>query len=202
MTTSIEPATARTGGTKAVVVAGGRLIHHNNPVPQPTTDEVQSAPPWLAYSYLAVWATERAGYGHIWQHQTFTSAKNDTVAVTCALLDRLKRSVAHIPLYVVMIYGGMDRMGTLDTAVEKGAPIAVSACAARLGIVTIDLLGDLIDLARNDPVTYRGLYHAYDQRPGVYGHMTAAGNAFVAQQIAARMAGPEISRPSTTRTGH
>jgi hypothetical protein len=179
-------------------VAGGRLVHHNDPVPLPSADEGQSAPSWLAYSYLAVWATERAGYGHIWQRQTFTRVKNDTVAVTCALLDRLKRSVAHIPLYVVMIYAGIDRMGTMDTAVEKSAPLAVTACSARLGIVTIDLMHELVDLARNDPVAYRGLYHSYDQRPGVYGHMTAAGNAFVARRIATRMAVPDTGRPSVS----
>lgn len=166
----------------------GRLVHHNNPVPPPTLED-EPILRWLAYSYLAVWATERTGYGHIWQRRNYTPARNDPVAVTCALLDRLKRSTdtAGIPLYVVMLYSGIDRMGTMNTAVEKPAPIAVGACSARLGIATVDLMRDLVDLARNDPATYRGLYRAYPQQPGVYGHMTPAGNAFVAQKIAARM---------------
>jgi len=172
-------------------VTGGRLVHHNNPVPPPSADDRQSAPRWLAYSYLAVWLTERSGYGHIWQRQSYVPVKNDTVAVTCALLERLKRSAdaTRVPVYVVMLYAGLDRMATMDTAAEKPAPIAVSACAVRLGIATIDLMRELVDLARSDPATYRSLYHSYEQRPDVYGHMTAAGNALVAQRIAARMTG-------------
>jgi hypothetical protein len=178
-------------------LAGGRLIHHNDPVPPPSAADSQRVPRWLAYSYLAVWATERAGYGNIWHSQGFVPAKNDAVAVTCALLERLKRSTdaARVPVYVVMIHGGLDRMGTMDVATEKPAPIAVSACAARLGIATIDLMHDLVDLARNDPAAYRGLYHRYEGRPGVYGHLTVAGNAFVAERIAARMI-PDTGHPS------
>jgi hypothetical protein len=41
---------------------------------------------------------------------------------------------------------------------------------------------------REDFTRYRGLYLRYGPRQDGWGHMTAAGNAFIAQQLAQRLA--------------
>jgi hypothetical protein len=46
----------------------------------------------------------------------------------------------------------------------------------------------LLRLMREEPALYRTLYHRYGPRQDGWGHMTAAGNAFIAQQIAQRLA--------------
>jgi lysophospholipase L1-like esterase len=170
-------------------VRDGRLIHHYNPVPAPTLGEDKPMLRWLAYSYLSLWATERLGWAHVWERQAFINADNDPIAVSCAMLERLKQATdaRGIPLYVVMLYAGSDRIAVMDPAVEKARPLAVSACSRRMGLATIDLLDDLVAFARHDPATYRGLYTRLGPNKDVYGHMTAAGNAFVARAIAARM---------------
>jgi hypothetical protein len=170
-------------------VQDGLLLHHHNPVPAPALDDDKPILRRLAYSYLAVWATERLGWAHLWQRSAHVVANNDPIAVTCALLDRLRHatSTRGIPLYVVMLYAGSDRVAIMDPAIEKVRPVAVSACSRRMGIATIDLVADLVALARRDPATYRGLYTLAGPNKDLHGHMTDAGNAFVARAIAARM---------------
>ena len=48
-------------------VRDGRLVHHHNPVPAPTLDDAPRMLRWLAYSYLALWTTERLGWAHVWE---------------------------------------------------------------------------------------------------------------------------------------
>jgi hypothetical protein len=165
----------------------GRLIHHNSPVPAPSIDK--PALRWLAHSYLAVWVTERFGLEDVWQQQAYVAADNDPIAVTCAMLERLKQTVdaASIPLYVVMLYGGSDRLADMNVSVEKARPIAVRACANRMAIPTIDLLDSLISLAKSDMTTYRAYYHRSGPLGDGFGHLTADGNAFVARQIEDRL---------------
>jgi hypothetical protein len=168
-------------------VGDGELVHHNNPVPAPSVRD--GAPPlwWLAYSYLAVWTTERLGIAHLWRPGSYVLADNDPVAVSCALLARLKQTTdaRGIPLYVVMLFTGSERITTMDIRIEKSRPLAVIACARRLGITAIDLLPELIALARRDMSAYRSLYHLIGPHRDIYGHMTAAGNAFIAHELAA-----------------
>lgn len=170
-------------------VRDGRLLHHHNPVPEPTPDDDKPTLRWLAYSHLAVWVTERLGWAHVWERRAYINADNDPIAVSCALLERLKQATdaRGIPLYVVMLYAGSDRVAIMDPASEKVRPLAVSACSRHMGIATIDLLAGLVALAKHDPAIYRGLYHRAGPRQDGYGHMTDDGNAFVARAIAARM---------------
>ena len=170
-------------------VRDGRLVHHHNPVPAPTLDDAPRMLRWLAYSYLALWTTERLGWAHVWERRPYINADNDPIAVSCALLERLKQATdaRGIPLYVVMLYSGHERVPIMDPTIEKARPLAVSACSRRMGVATIDLLDELVALARNDPATYRGLYTRLGPNKDVYGHMTDEGNAFVARAIAARM---------------
>lgn len=167
----------------------GELVHYNNPVPAPSVRDGASPLWWLAYSYLAVWTTERLGLGHLWRPGSFVWADNDPIAVSCALLARLKRTTdaRGIPLYVVMLYAGQNRIAALDPAVEKPRPQAVAVCSRGLGITTIDLLPELIALARRDLSAYSSLYQHIGPRRELYGHMSAAGNAFVANALAVHL---------------
>src|SRR6185503_11799680 len=132
---------------------------------------------------------ERLGWSRLWERRAYVAADNDPVAVSCALLERLKQATdaRGIPLYVVMLYSGSDRVAVMDPAIEKVRPLAVSDCSRRKEVATIDLLPELVALAKRDPAAYRGLYHRAGPRQDLYGHMTVAGNAFVAQQLAAHM---------------
>jgi hypothetical protein len=64
----------------------------------------------------------------------------------------------------------------------------VAACAHGADIETLDLWDELLRLMREEPALYRTLYHRYGPRQDGWGHMTAADNAFIAQQIAQRLA--------------
>jgi hypothetical protein len=114
---------------------------------------------------------------------------NDPVAASCALLARLKQATdaRGIPLYAVMLFGGTESITAMDARIVKSRPLAVIACARERGIATIDLLPELVALARRDMAAYRSLYDLVGPHRDIYGHMTAAGNAFVAHQLAAHM---------------
>jgi hypothetical protein len=171
-------------------VRDGTLVHHNNPVPPHHVRDSSLPLRWLAYSYLAAWTAERTGHHDIFRPKDYVVVDNDPVAVTCGLLRRMKQTTdtKGLPLYVVMLYAGSDRLATtMNVPSEKARPISVSACAKQLGIATIDLLPDLVELAKREMASYRALYHLHGPREDIYGHMTVAGNAFVAQAIARRM---------------
>jgi hypothetical protein len=73
---------------------------------------------------------------------------------------------------------------------------AVATCVRGAKIETLDLWDELVRLIREEPVLYRALYHRYGSRQDGWGHITAAGNAFIAQQIAQRFASRGWRPPS------
>jgi lysophospholipase L1-like esterase len=112
------------------------------------------------------------------------------VAVTCALLRRLNRETEaeHIRLLVFMIYPGNVDEKTLARAAKREIAVPVATCARDAGIETLDLWDELLRVMREDFTRYRGLYLRYGPHQDGWGHMSAAGNAFIAQQIAQRLA--------------
>jgi lysophospholipase L1-like esterase len=76
----------------------------------------------------------------------------------------------------------------LARAARREYAAAVVACARGADIEALDLWDELVRLMREEPALYRALYHRYGPRQDGWGHMTAAGNAFIAQQIAQRLA--------------
>jgi hypothetical protein len=170
----------------------GELVHHNNPVPPPVPRDQNSSAPWFAYSDLAIWIMGRLGRNDLLAVRAglYEPANNDPVAVSCALLRRLHRTTEaeHIRLLVLMIYGGIDDMSILERSTQKQHAAAVANCAGDANIETLDLWDELARLKREEPGRYRDLYHRYGPRQDGWGHMTTAGNAFIAQQIAQRLA--------------
>jgi hypothetical protein len=171
----------------------GELVHHNNPVPSPVPRDQYGSAPWFAYSDLAIWTMGRLGRSDLLAVRAglYEPASNDPVAVSCALLRRLQRTAEaeHIRLLVLMIYTGSDDVGTMDRATWKQRPAAVATCARDADIETLDLWDELVRLMREEPAVYRDLYHRYGPREDGWGHMTGAGNAFIARQIAERLEG-------------
>jgi lysophospholipase L1-like esterase len=170
----------------------GELVHHNNPVPPPVPRSENDSAPWFAYSDLAIWVMGRLGRGDLRAIRAgnYEPVDNDPVAVTCALLRRLNRETEaeHIHLLVFMIYPGNVDEKTLARAAKREYAVPVTACARDAGIETLDLWDELLRVMRDDPTRYRGLYLRYGPRQDGWGHMSAAGNAFIAQQIAQRLA--------------
>jgi lysophospholipase L1-like esterase len=170
----------------------GELVHYNNPVPPPVPRDQNSSAPWFAYSDLAIWTMGRlGGRGDLLaiRADLYEPVDNNPVAVSCALLRRLQRTTEaeHIRLLVLMIYGGIDDIGILERSHQRQQAVAVVSCARAANIETLDLWDELAHLSREEPGLYRDLYHRYGPRQDGWGHMTAAGNAFIARQIAQRL---------------
>jgi lysophospholipase L1-like esterase len=171
----------------------GALVHHNNPVPPPVPRDQNGSAPWFAYSDLAIWTMGRLrGRSDLLaiRAELYEPANNDPVAVSCALLRRLQRTAEaeHIRLLVLMIYGGIDDISILERSFQRQQAVAVAGCARAANIETLDLWEELARLSREEPSRYRDLYHRYGPRQDGWGHMTAAGNALIARQIAQRLA--------------
>ena len=174
-------------GKPFFTVEDGALVLHNQPVPR-YTGRVEETPFWLivpSYSYLVLAITDRLGWANWWQTFTvsYVRAENDPIAVTCALLRRLQGELKTrgTPFLFVMQYGGMVMPSKPDDAVS------VVACAREAGIDTLDLWDDLAAVHDRSFDEYVRLWVSFDGR-GAFGHMSAAGNRFVTDRIAAKLA--------------
>ena len=165
----------------------GELQHHNNPVPVFTGKPSETDASPLGYFHLATWVLERAGLADWWR-QTNTSyvrAENEPIAVTCALLARLKRhtDADRIGLLLVLQHAGYDR---LAKTAEPEHAVSVAECARRAGIETLDTWDPLVRANEESLEAFRRLYVMHDQNR-VYSHMSAEGNALMARLIAERL---------------
>lgn len=131
---------------------------------------------------VGVWAREILGYSlaihkimsairpDLWLPY-YVNARNirsgaDKVALNCALMKRLA-DLKGPKVFVLAEYGK-------DSTKERDER-AVMACAIAVGLTVIDLEPDLVRLKETDPVAYNAAYTV---------HMTAAGNAVVADIVA------------------
>ena len=108
----------------------------------------------------------------------------DEVAVTCALLKRLKSRADRDGVHMMLV---LQYYATL--ILESGRPgahsQAVAACARDIGIRVVDQFVSLhATVAAGGPGTIRDYYWFYD---GVFGHMTATGNEHAANLIYAAL---------------
>jgi hypothetical protein len=110
----------------------------------------------------------------------YQKADNDEVAVTCALLKRLKgqadkdniRVVLFLQYYAQLILNS-DRPGPNSQA--------VAGCARSMGIRVVDQFASLRQIVLGGPPNVIRDYYNYDD--GVFGHMTAKGNEHAANLI-------------------
>jgi len=168
-------------------IESGRLVHHNNPVPKFSGRRDEIGAPLLGYSYLVAWLMERTGQGEWWNKINVSNvyADNDPEAVTCALLKRLKAQTDRngIDLLLLLQYGGADH---LPVSRQKEKTEAPARCAREAGIEVLDLWQPLLEVHAKGRNKLKTLYVMHNERR-IYGHMSGAGNSFVARQLAGKL---------------
>lgn len=165
----------RTGAAKPFFdVVDGRLELRNIPVPmrQSTAIRLGVLRRTLGYSYFCDALMRKLGKDGFWYMGDWESARahGNGCEVSALLMKRLaawsvERSVKILILAEhteeVASYYPPETKVVLNSAIESGLPV-------------LDLSPDLIQLSGKDPAGFASLFR---------GHMTAAGNAFVAERV-------------------
>jgi hypothetical protein len=175
------------GGPKPYfLVEDGRLVPMNIPVPR----TIDGAPTdfgllqgILGYSYMMDWTMSRLGVTSWFELGISARVATDPVVVTCLLLERLKRATdaRNVTLLLMLQWGGNE---ISDQAFVRW-PYAddVLQCARAAAIRTVDTWHALKAVSAHGEDKLKELYvmHA---GPYPYGHMSPAGNQFVAELLA------------------
>ncbi len=175
-------------------VEDGELVRHADPVPEFTgqASEVGGFS-LIGYSYLVTFVAERVGFGDVWRRSqtSYVSAGNDPVAVSCLLLEKLKRDLdaQGIDLLFVMQFGGR---ASIHAAARQDHAVDVLACAKAAGIETVDMWKPQRDIGLADIDAYRGLFVMHNEGQ-VFGHMSATGTHWLPGTLP-RALGPGLRR--------
>ena len=168
-------------------VENDKLLHHNRPVPAHVALPKEISP-WLrllGHSYLVVWTTDRLHWSYWWAASlSYIKVGNDPVDISCRLLRRLRDEtrLRDTRLLLVLQYSGQLHAREADKPADMAK---VLGCARQGGIETLDLWDDLVMVRRRSRDDYAALWVSLDGC--VLGHMSSAGNRFVAERIAARL---------------
>jgi hypothetical protein len=186
----------------------GELQYHPPQFVEPHEKTTTALPPAyrireaLGYSAFVDYLLSRLN-PNFWHGDTdqdlYEKSGADEVAVTCALLKRLKSRADQDGIHVMLI---LQYYATLILDSDRPGPnsLAVAACAREIGIRVVDQFAPLRAIvAAGGPTIIRDYYWFND---GIYGHMTAKGNEHAAGLIepALRDWLPEISG-APSRTG-
>jgi hypothetical protein len=169
-------------------VRNGELVRHHKPVPlfSGRAREIGGIS-LLGYSYLLTFIAERLGLERVWyaSQMSDVSADNDPVAVSCALLEKLKRDLdaQNIPLIFMMQFGGRH---AIDVAQRQSHAVKVLECARSAGINTLDMWDPQAAIGRRNMDAYKSLFVMHDEGR-YFGHMSSLGNKLVAEHIAQRL---------------
>lgn len=173
------------GGLKPYfTIESGQLVAHHYPVPR-TASMPTKGDPWLGYAYTYYRALQALA-PRTWSESLgpqYTKAENDPVAVTCLLLDRLKKKadIMGTKLFLLMQYGG----GIIhEYATPPRSAQVVMRCSENAGFHVIDEFDALRAIAVRDPQALKKLYVMHDSNT-VYGHMSSDGNRLIAGLVAA-----------------
>jgi hypothetical protein len=175
------------GGNKPwFTVHDGQLVAHDIPVPRfsGSATEIGLVRRLLGSSQLIDFVAQRFGLRERWFGTVIVQQPTDFVAASCLLLQRLHRQTAAqgIPLHFLLQY---QAESLLRETVPPSYAAAVVACARADGIATLDSWDALHALAVRDPAALEALFHSAPD--GTFGHMTEAGNRFVARLLAAQL---------------
>jgi hypothetical protein len=175
------------GGPKPYfLVENGKLVPMNIPVPR-TIDGAATdfglLQGILGYSYLIDWTMSRLGVTSWFELGISARVSTSAVLVTCGLLERLKRA-AHdkdVRLALMIQWGGNEIANK-----EYQRPVEMEdiiGCAGAAGIRTVDIWPALKSVFAHGDDALKALYIMH---PGSYpyGHMSPAGNLFVAEILA------------------
>jgi hypothetical protein len=137
----------------------------------------------LGYSFVVDWAVMRLGFGTRWitpgLHYNQIYPNETGVTISCGLMDRLaelRQRFGARPV-VIMQYGAAEAEGAPPP--WYGPPVL--ACARARGFAVVDTYGPLHELAKTDRERFVALWL---NEGGQLGHMSPAGNAFIARLIA------------------
>lgn len=178
------------GGYKPYfVIQGGVAELRGVPVPRVTERGIALDPSRriLGYSYLVYWIARRMGREAQWiaNEYRYKQVHENKVGVdiSCLLMDRLTalRAKYGLRVVVVMQYGGAESQGAEPP--WYGPPVL--ACAQERGFGAVDTYGPLHDMSIADPERFKGLWI---NEGGQLGHMSAAGNRFIAELLRDRVA--------------
>jgi len=137
----------------------------------------------LGYSAVADYLFARLNPNYWYSdglHDLYHKADIDEVAVTCALLKRLKAQADKESIRTLLF---MQHYAPLVLSSDRISPAArgVTACAQAMGIRVVDQFASLRAITLTGPPNVmREYYWFYDD---VYGHMTAKGNEHAASLL-------------------
>jgi hypothetical protein len=179
------------GGNKPYfTVENGELVHHNNPVPpfSGRKDELGGVRSVLGRSLLVNWTMERIGYDAWFRHgSVFKRVRNfDTVRVNALLMQRLKRKLdaEGIPLTFLLQYEGF---GISHSTSEPDHAQELMAEFRGMGIDCLNTWEPLRAIYEQQGES--ALQQLFVMHGGghEYGHMSAAGNRFIAEMLSERL---------------
>jgi hypothetical protein len=140
----------------------------------------------LGYSAFADYLLSRLN-PNFWHsegaYDLYQKSGADEVAVTCALLKRLKTRADQDGIRVMLI---LQYYATLILGSDRPGPNsqAVAACAENIGIRVVDQFASLRAIVAPNPEIIHDYYWFFD---GVFAHMTAKGNQHAADLIYAAL---------------
>jgi len=170
----------------------GELLYHPPTIAEPrqtntmgrtTVREVREA---LGYSAFADYLFSRLN-PNFWHgegaYDLYQKSGADEVAVTCALLERLKRRADQDGIRMMLF---LQYYATLILGSDRPGPHsqAVAACAQHMGIRVVDQFASLRAIVAPNPDLIHDYYWFFD---GVFAHMTAKGNQHAADLIHAAL---------------
>jgi hypothetical protein len=180
-------------------VKAGRLVAHNNPVPDVMTNAAEPTPVkdilarsalvdrFMSAFFLDDWLSS--------SRSIFTKANIDPVEVTCLLLQRLKSETdaAGVRLLLYLQFAGSHVIGQPG---EPSHAAVVRECAQSAGLQVVDEFGALKAAAATGIENLRARYVI--EPNGLTGHKSATGNLEVAKLIEAALAEPvtTVSAPA------
>jgi hypothetical protein len=179
------------GGHKPLFVPRNGSLELTN-VPTPRVDaqpmEVGLVRRTLGHSYVVHWTMLRLGLASSWADDRMRyeqAHSNETgVQISCLLMDRLARlkESAGARVIVMVQYSAPEAEG----AAPWYAP-PVLACASKRGLEAVDSYPSLHALAKMDRARFVELWL---NEGGQLGHMSAKGNAFIADLLAKQILTP------------
>jgi hypothetical protein len=178
----------------------GELRYHSPTIAEPRQTNtlgwamVRELREALGYSAFADYLLSRLN-PNFWHgegaYDLYQKSGADEVAVTCALLERLKKRADQDGIRMMLF---LQYYATLILGADRPGPHsqAVAACAQRMDIRVVDQFASLRAIVAPNPAVIHDYYWFYD---GVFGHMTAKGNQHAADLVYAALSDwlPEIA---------
>jgi len=166
----------------------GELRYHPPTIAEPNRTDtlawtiIHAIRQGLGYSAFADYLFSRLN-PNFWHgegaYDLYRRSGENEVAVTCALLERLKRRADQDGIHVMLF---LQYYATLILGSDRPGPHsqAVAACAQSMGIRVVDQFASLRAIVAPNPAVIHDYYWFFD---GVFGHMTAKGNQQAAELI-------------------